>query len=129
VSAYPVIELTHEPSYWAALGALPSAVRALMVADDPDPYRAYWQTRTGCEPHLASAAVLELRALVRSITDGFDPDVWRTDPRGFDLTLDGFGPIVVTRSGETIHPRDGSRRASILRVLGRPIWAAVWSRP
>jgi len=66
---------------------------------------------------------------VQSITDGFNPDAWRTDPRGFDLTSDGFGPIVVTRSGETIHPRDGSRRASILRELGRPIWAAVWSRP
>ncbi|MCW5591066.1 MAG: hypothetical protein KIS74_03105 [Burkholderiales bacterium] len=129
----PRVNLLSHHEYWDALGELPGAVAALVAEDDDTRYRAYWVKRTKGDP-AAPALVGRLEHLRHIIADirahGYDPDRWRaTDPRPLAWEH-GTGPLLVTRSGSRVFPRDGSHRACILRALGLPVEALVWkSRP
>lgn len=123
----PQVEITNEATYWDALGQLPAAMAHLVWHRDMAPYIAYWLGRTKDTMPAAKARADYMLEVVDNINKhGFDPDHWRTDLRGFDPVAHGFGPIVVTRAGSIIYPRDGSHRASILKALDRRVYAYVW---
>lgn len=125
-------DITHDRTYWERLGALPSAIRALVMADDSVPYVKYWTDRTKNGPTLAHARLHHLRRMIHDMREhGFDPEHWRSDARQWDPLMQGFGPIMVVRdeTNDITWPRDGSHRASILRALGQPVMAQVWIPP
>jgi hypothetical protein len=123
----PQVEITNEATYWDALGQLPAAMAHLVWHRDSAPYIAYWIARTKGTVPQARARAAHMQTVADDIQQrGFDLDHWRTDLRGFDPVAHGFGPIVVTRAGSIIYPRDGSHRASILKALDRRVYAYVW---
>jgi hypothetical protein len=61
--------------------------------------------------------------------DGYNPDLWRLDPRKFNPDDSGFGPIACTIGDfGQIMPWDGSHRAAILKALDEDVRARVWTR-
>ena len=123
------INITDDANYWTALKSLPAAIAAMVHDGNAAPYITYWMRRTKQDKATATARAVYVQELIGDIREnGFKPDLWHGDVRQFDFATQGFGPIVVLRSpdGKTI-PRDGSHRASILKALGRPVIAQVWS--
>lgn len=125
-------DITHDQTYWDRLGALPAAIMAMVHRHDALPYISYWLDRTKGGRAMAEARVAYLYRLIAHIrTSGYDPTYWRTDTPQWDPVLEGFGPIMVVRDERVgvTWPRDGSHRAGILKALGLPVIAEVWTPP
>ncbi len=125
------IELGRDPwsqEYWSKLQPLVDAMYALRDGNLL-PYAEYWLRRAdSIDTTKAMQMAKAYQAVLQGIENqGYLPDAWQARS---DSNLDlGFGPISVAIGADgTIWLRDGSHRASILRVLGRPVTPWVWKR-